>query len=172
MRGLVAKQICPFCRRGGWRNLGLHTFYSHGVTASELRSLLEVPHDHHIASPDFIEQKREEFAGRASAGSARDERAREARDALRAAWQATSGDAAALTQLAIEIGVEEKSLRQRLHDLGITAPAFRQPSRHAFTGARLDELRRLYSAGVPQHELAERYGVSRSTIWRYLRATS
>jgi len=51
--GWIAVQICPWCKRGPFRSLGLHIWQAHGYSADECRKLWGLQHGQPLADPDL-----------------------------------------------------------------------------------------------------------------------
>lgn len=61
MRRAIDADMCPFCPRGPFTNLGLHTNKAHGVSAGELRKLADLPR---ICSDELSDGSRDRLLAR------------------------------------------------------------------------------------------------------------
>lgn len=136
MQDAIKAEACPFCHRGPFKNLGMHTNRTHGVSASELRemsgldrvcsdALSDGSRERLLARPD-----REEFTKRGNEESVRRGSYRVAA-AARVNWwrktvterdveicqRAASGEL--LIDIAKDLGVHTKTVREALERHGV-----------------------------------------------------
>ena len=62
MQRSISADLCPFCGAGPYKNLGLHTHLTHGVSAAELRDLAGLKR---VCSEDLSDDSRRRLKGRA-----------------------------------------------------------------------------------------------------------
>lgn len=111
IRRCVAEQICPFCGRGPYKMLPVHTNKSHGVDKWELRELAGMSTTETLCSPESVDAMRAAAARNGSPGRERATEASRTRRAQR--WTSAGRERNAATLRAWESAYPDEAAQAR-----------------------------------------------------------
>lgn len=203
VRAAVEALLCPFCGRGPFKALAVHTVQAHGVDKMQLRDMAGLRLSDSLCAPETRQRfhengKRSANIYAAVAASKRERKPRQWTEAGKAisegarksgvkAWKAAcaaenealaarfaelGSTAEAVSAMSGEMGIDRRSLQNRLRRLGCAVPDTRaaaNKARSRITPEHRAEIARLYLGGASQSQVARHFGVGQARISEILR---